>query len=148
MITSLFLFMSQLCYYDYLHRPDSLKTLQLDLTVCVSSKTRNWSNEWEEPPRATIHLFSDTVWRLHRLELHFRKVFHENTNTWVMRFILRLVHLVSYSGRSCSCCCSSSKSTRSHSYSRRACRLFQNSKNSVTAERTTPEVFYQEIKLV
>lgn len=77
------------------------------------------------------------------LELHIRTdscsvlVFHEHTNTCVMRFFLRSVHLVSYSGRSCSCCCSSSKSTRSHSYSRRACRLFHNSRNSVTAEHTS-----------
>lgn len=78
--------------------------------------------------------WQNLVWVYITTGLYRILVFHEHTNTWVMRFSLRLVHLVSYSGRSCSCCCSSSKSTRSHSYSRRACRLFQNSRNSVTAE--------------
>ena len=45
---------------------------------------------------------------------------HGNTSTCVMWLRRLLVHLVSYSGLSWSCCCSSSKSTRSHSYSSRA----------------------------
>lgn len=59
-----------------------------------------------------------------------------SARTWVIRLSLWSVHLVSNSGRIWSCCCSSSKSTRSHSYSNWAWRRFQNSRNRVTAEPT------------
>lgn len=52
--------------------------------------------------------------------------------TFVTGFNFFRLHMASNSGRSWSCCCSSSKSTRSHSYSSLACRCFQNSRNSVT----------------
>lgn len=44
----------------------------------------------------------------------------------------RWVHFNSNSGLIWSCCCSSSKSTRSHSYSSLACLRFHNSRNRVT----------------
>lgn len=53
--------------------------------------------------------------------------------TFVTGFIFLCLHIASNSGRSWSCCCSSSKSTRSHSYSSLACRCFQNSRNNVTS---------------
>ena len=56
-------------------------------------------------------------------------------STLVILLSLLLVHRISNSGRIWSCCCSSSKSTKSHSYSSRAWRRFQNSKNRVTAKQ-------------
>lgn len=158
-----FLFTSQVCHYHYLHKPASLKThVQLCLAIIIlikqssCSRCRNRPNEWLQATKCETPAYNYNPWwcqsanihlNLHRPTdirwvLYIMLAFHGNTNTWVMRFNLRLVHLVSYSGRSCSCCCSSSKSTRSHSYSSRACRLFHNSRNNVTAENECPKCNY------
>lgn len=57
------------------------------------------------------------------------------------------MQLISNSGRIWSCCCSSSKSTKSHSYSSRAWRRFQNSRNRVTAKTGSGQQHRQQQQL-
>lgn len=97
--------------------------------------------------------FPDSVYQFSWYETFSMQLNVQHVHTWVTGFFFLWVHFASYSGLSWSCCCSSSKSTKSHSYFSLACLLFQNSKKSVTtmckcSNRVKEEVnkFMKQIK--